>query len=183
MLNISKCSCCLELKENHEYKRGHRQCHECLLIKKRTWIEQNRERVNELNRRNYSNGSSGRSKAGRIRRLEENPVLEKSRILLRNMRVRAKVKGHAFDETLSLDYIARWLTQQDRCESCYQPFQYWHSLKKPHPRSPTIDRVDSCKGYTEDNVALLCWRCNTLKSDASLTEIRMIMQYMEGKLG
>ena len=33
--------------------------------------------------------------------------------------------------------------------------------------SPSIDRIDSTKGYTEDNVQWTCWRYNAAKSNMS----------------
>lgn len=43
-----------------------------------------------------------------------------------------------------------------------------------HGRQPlnvSIDRIDSARGYTRDNVQLVCWRANSLKSDASLNDL------------
>ena len=47
--------------------------------------------------------------------------------------------------------------------------------------SPSIDRIDSTKGYTRDNVRVISWRANRLKNDATLAEIYAIAKYMEGE--
>jgi hypothetical protein len=36
---------------------------------------------------------------------------------------------------------------------------------------PSIDRIDSTKGYTKDNVQVISWRANRLKNDATLEEL------------
>jgi|HubBroStandDraft_3_1064219.scaffolds.fasta_scaffold172727_2 hypothetical protein len=45
--------------------------------------------------------------------------------------------------------------------------------------SPTIDEIIPGKGYVKGNVAVISWRANRLKSDATLKEIRRVHRYME----
>ena len=40
--------------------------------------------------------------------------------------------------------------------------------------SPSIDRIDSSKGYTKDNIIVISWRANSLKSNATLDELKKI---------
>ncbi len=47
--------------------------------------------------------------------------------------------------------------------------------------SVSIDRIDSSKGYTKDNVMLISWRANRIKADASLLELKKLVNYMEQK--
>jgi len=45
--------------------------------------------------------------------------------------------------------------------------------------SPSIDRIDSSKGYTKDNVQVICFRANDLKKDAAAGEIQSLVDYVE----
>lgn len=45
--------------------------------------------------------------------------------------------------------------------------------------SPSVDRVDSTRGYTKDNVRIISWRANKLKQDASLEEVEKTLSYMK----
>lgn len=49
--------------------------------------------------------------------------------------------------------------------------------------SPSIDRIDSTKGYVPGNVRVISWRANRLKNDATLEEMKAIVGYMEAALG
>lgn len=46
--------------------------------------------------------------------------------------------------------------------------------------SPSLDRKDSNKGYTKDNIVVISNRANRLKSDATCDEIEMILKYIKG---
>ncbi len=45
--------------------------------------------------------------------------------------------------------------------------------------SPSIDRVDNHKGYVSDNVVIISYRANRIKSDSTLDELRKIVRFYE----
>lgn len=45
--------------------------------------------------------------------------------------------------------------------------------------SPSLDRIDNSKGYTPDNVIVVSYRANKLKNDATLDELRMLVERYE----
>lgn len=53
------------------------------------------------------------------------------------------------------------------------------STSKQSDNSPSLDRIDNSKGYTKDNVAVISWRANKLKSNAKLWELKAIVEYMK----
>ena len=44
--------------------------------------------------------------------------------------------------------------------------------------SPSIDRIDSSKGYVLDNIHILSWRANRIKNDSTPEELQKIASYM-----
>lgn len=47
------------------------------------------------------------------------------------------------------------------------------------PHSPSIDRIDNSKGYTPDNISIISWRANSLKSDGNISEFKQLVNYLE----
>jgi hypothetical protein len=49
---------------------------------------------------------------------------------------------------------------------------------KANPNSPSLDRIDSSKGYTADNIWVISNRANMWKSNFSLTELRRMVNIL-----
>jgi hypothetical protein len=96
--------------------------------------------------------------------------------LIRVARSRAKRKGLEFTIT------AHDLPLSDICPCCAHKMIPRSGLAKqgPTPQSPSIDRLDSSLGYVPGNVAVICWRCNELKRDATAEELKKIISWIEG---
>lgn len=45
--------------------------------------------------------------------------------------------------------------------------------------SPSIDRIDSSIGYTEDNIQIISWRANRIKNDSTPEELFKLATYMQ----
>ena len=45
--------------------------------------------------------------------------------------------------------------------------------------SPSIDRIDSSKGYTRDNVQIISWKANRLKSYATVEDLEILVAYLK----
>ncbi len=47
------------------------------------------------------------------------------------------------------------------------------------PNSPSLDRIDSDKGYTKDNIWVISRRANVIKSNATIFELELIVKNWE----
>ena len=80
----------------------------------------------------------------------------------------------------SITYEEFLLKDVDICPYLGIPI-FWHPSK---PRAVTgyirkadsksIDRIDSTKGYTIDNIIIVSWRANALKKDATYEELHTL---------
>lgn len=71
-----------------------------------------------------------------------------------------------------------WLLQQnlDECPVLKQPFHWKTSMEvngrgSMHPLAPSIDRLDSTKGYTPENCWVISRRMNTIKNNSTYREL------------
>ena len=50
---------------------------------------------------------------------------------------------------------------------------------KDRTHSPSLDRIDSKKGYTPDNIWVVSSRANTLKNDATIQELELLVENLK----
>jgi len=43
----------------------------------------------------------------------------------------------------------------------------------------SLDRIDSSKGYTKDNIQVMSNKANILKNDATISELKMFAKWIE----
>lgn len=92
-----------------------------------------------------------------------------SRHLLTKAKTRCKKQGIAFDLTVADIPIP------DICPVLGIPI--FPSSSGRTWNTPTLDRIIPEKGYIKGNVVVVSWRANSLKSDATLEEIRRLFNF------
>jgi hypothetical protein len=92
-------------------------------------------------------------------------------------RHRCKKSGMEFN--ITEEYIESIWT--DRCPVFGVP--YCNSLREDPDYNmhwlPTIDRIDSSKGYVIGNVMIMSFRANSLKKDATVDELQKLVNFLE----
>lgn len=101
--------------------------------------------------------------------VENNPIQS----LLNSVRTRAKRAGITFDLTIN-DLIIPGV-----CPVLGIPISFGDM--KGRSNSPSVDRFDNAKGYTKDNIRIISYRANHLKSDGTLAEMEKVLRYMRGQ--
>jgi hypothetical protein len=71
-------------------------------------------------------------------------------------------------------FLKMMLQQEMRCGCCGKKM----NLNYGRRRRITVDRINPRLGYVKGNVGLICMRCNRIKNNATLKELRLIRRYM-----
>lgn len=110
---------------------------------------------------------------------ERDPVVIMVKRMVRNARARAKEKGLVFD--IDADFVLSMVGKSaqfaSHCPLLGIPLSwsvYRGNVAKALPNSPSLDRIDSTKGYTKDNVWVISYRANAIKHNASHEELTLI---------
>lgn len=132
---------------------------------KRNWdlanIEKSREYKRNYNKRNPA-------KCNILKRIsrERNPIAD----ILTGCRGRAKEKGLEFNITKEDIFLPT------HCPILRIPIQ---RNSTPQDNSYSVDRIDNSKGYIKGNVRVISNKANRLKSNATIKELELILQYMK----
>lgn len=162
----SRCKECIKAYQRHYNKNNkeiiavrasrYRQAHKEEISRKgKAYYEENKELLKSKARRRYWD-------------------IQLPQRLLNSARYRARQQGLVC--TITLEDIR----VPERCPILNVVLR--PNTGKQSEDSPTLDRIDSKLGYVPGNVAVISWRANSLKSDASVEEVECLLAYMKGEL-
>lgn len=92
-----------------------------------------------------------------------------ARRLLHSCRARAKVLGLEFN--LTVDDLA----VPTHCPVFGIPLTMGYDRRTEN--TPSVDRIDPSRGYVRGNIAVVSWRANRLKSNATAAELEALAAY------
>jgi hypothetical protein len=101
------------------------------------------------------------------------------RLAVHRAKTRARKNDLPFDLTTE-DIQDLWAKQNGCC--------YWFNIHlnpyagPRHPLLPSLDRVDSHRGYTYGNVVLSCWAANRCKNDCDPDTWEEFLQFLAASL-
>lgn len=112
---------------------------------------------------------------------DDNPIRKKAHRMIYGIKSRKNKDGIEADlENINLEYIFGILKDLKFCECCGRKFGYGRGSVSYD--SPSIDRFDSDKGYTIDNINIICWRCNNIKNSSTIDDLEMVARWMKRKI-
>lgn len=91
---------------------------------------------------------------------------------LDNAKQRAKVKG--FEFSLTKEWYLANLPKY--CPVFNTTLDFTSTLDE---HKPSIDRLNSSKGYTEDNCKIISWKANNIKNQWSVDELEAVVNYLK----
>jgi len=88
-----------------------------------------------------------------------------------------RAKRHDLNFNLDEEFLNKIYPADNLCPLLKIPL--FRGEKNSCPNSPTLDRIDSSKGYTKDNVQVISLKANTAKSNLSLDEMKLLVYNWE----
>ena len=137
-----------------------------------------------LKERRYKQTANGKAVAKASADKRKNTTDGKARSMLATIKHRAKVRGIAYD----LD--TEWLGDKfvNGCELTGIAFTFFDHVggiktKSGHPMGPSVDKIDSTKGYTKSNCQVILLCLNAFKSTMSNAQMLIVAQKLIGVSG
>jgi DNA-directed RNA polymerase subunit RPC12/RpoP len=97
--------------------------------------------------------------------------------MYRRAKSRAKSKGLEFSITKEDIVIPA------TCPILKCPLVVHKGQSGAFPDSPSLDRIDSSKGYTPDNIWVISQRANAMKSNATQEELKLFADWIQDQTG
>jgi hypothetical protein len=148
-------------EEIDSWPQGTKRCRDCLQILPFSVFAVNRSGV--LGRRSACRECRGPEyRAQYLKRTFEDTMLKSAQ-------QRAKDKGRVCDITIDDIVIP------EICPILNVPIQ----LVRNSQYGPSLDRINSDRGYTKDNIIVMSRRANVLKNNMTLDEAKLLLYWLE----
>lgn len=158
---MKKCNCCKEFKPISDFGNLHctkdgltRQCKSCGNTKTKYYRDKFRDIYNENQQK--------------VRMTKEGAIAQ----ILSSAKSRSKQKGLEID--ITAEFLLELLEKTNMiCQVSGQQMSFGNkSYKDRNMTKVSLDRIDSHKGYTKDNVQLVCWAVNLMKNSMDEEEFK-----------
>lgn len=134
---------------------------------KATWSN----KTSEQKRACYQKRST--SEVGHYRRYERKAW----RGVICGMKARAAKKGFPFDDTIDVDFMIS--IAPTHCPILGIKLERMSRTESNRQASPSVDRLDPSKGYTRDNIIVVSYLANTIRTNATSDQIIKVGQFYQ----
>ena len=120
-----------------------------------------------------------REKQRIYREKNKRKILETQRNYVKNNRIKtalARIKIRAKEHGWEFNLTPEDIIIPDVCPILGIPLEWGNTKNKEY--SPSIDRIDSSKGYTKDNIWVISTKANVMKNNATFEEILRFCEVM-----
>lgn len=170
--------------KSSRYKSGFDTlCKICKSSKDKEYRESNSQDISDRRKIKYINEIKPISHDIYVNQMKSDPILWRAKILRQGMQQRSVINNLEFDEIyFTVENIREIISKQISCPCCKVLFDYESLLNgNKNDTSPSADRFNNSRGYTKDNVVIICWRCNNLKRDTTIEELKTVINWLESK--
>lgn len=160
-------SCENEELISENWKDGLLKCHIC----GEYFPEESFQKHNNYSYRNNRDKRCGKCKSKQNKKARENYSDEQKLdkiILTRFLEAKARAEKKQIDFDLTIDFLKElFFKQKQQCDISKIKMTYELDSGRINTNL-SLDRIDSSKGYTKDNIHLVCMAINQMKSDLDI---------------
>lgn len=165
------------------------QCKSCKIICNREWKRANPDKV-KAHKRQYK--KTNKKQVGNERkryyqkhkerilsRMEQERTGKEGYIKTMLATAKQRAKNATLEFNLDVEYLLSIAT--DHCPVDGTPFDWFRQLKQDKSLNlaiPSLDRVDSSKGYIKGNVKIIGFKWNSKKSNMNLQDLLLLVEYV-----
>jgi len=161
------------------YPDGHSKCYEChAVLQFNLFCHSKRVSETQMGECLECN-KVYRKKMRKIKNSEKESRIHSTILeLLKGARSRSRKKN--FENEMDYKFLKK-LISNNECPVFNKRFVFRGETdrKSPNRMSPSLDRVDNSKGYTMENVRVISYKANNLKSNATIEQIESLIYYIK----
>lgn len=109
----------------------------------------------------------------RLAAIENTKKWPTSKYLFKQIKKSAKARG------LDFNLDEEDLVPPENCPHCGIKLRTYIGEGSKGNDALSVDRLDNNKGYIKGNIAIVCWRANNLKRDATVEELELLIKWMK----
>lgn len=152
------------------------RCKDCRRVQVLAYKRKHSERIATSRREAYAADDGAKVKAREKARAAKDPWRVKAGRMRQGMIDRAINLGLPIDiEFFTVPVLMIWIANNRFCSCCGVEMDL---LAKVRDKTHSVDRIIPALGYVRGNVAIICWRCNNLKRDATADELQRVVDWM-----
>ena len=165
---LKKCCACGENKQLFEFSKNKAakdglqyRCKPCDIAYQTAYRSKNKEHVLERDKKHKT----------KLR----NNFEYRLKMLLNASKQRAALKNR--EHTITLEDIKEIYPPDNKCPVFGFVLEF--NSAGFRDTSPSIDRIDSTKGYTRDNIQIISWKANRLKAYATVEDLEILVAFLK----
>ena len=156
-----------------EYTKNNK---EKVMLRRKKHYEKNRERLIEYQKQYYAEHGEevNARRQEKICSIKKHSDLTRSFLSKKIFVCRSRCKNTGKDCSLTTEELLELIPKDLKCPVFGTKFSFGKGLKQS---SMSIDRIDNNKGYHKDNVVVVSFKANAMKSSATLKELYQVADF------
>jgi len=161
-------------------KSGYKNwCKECIKL---IGLEYRKNNLDKIKARCKERYKRDKNKYSSLNRRLKDPIKYRAWEIRHGVVNRKRLNGIEYDKDIfNSKLLEKKLRELETCPCCGCSFKFLSNDGNRNMRTPSVDRIDSTKGYIEGNITFICCKCNLMKNDASIEDLEKLILWLRSR--